>query len=91
MSREQRRLFLVEESSAEPGQFGCPMLARVRQTSLVEGQAWRCALAWSLHESGDVAKCQATESVSECWKSHPERRPVANFPPVAVIAKASAD
>jgi len=91
MSRERRGLFVVEESQAEPGRYGCPMLVRGSGTNPVDcGQPfWRCSLGWAIHGEHDAACCQATELVSDCWKVHPERTPVLVFP--AVVTKATAD
>lgn len=75
MSRERRSLFLAEESTAEPGRFGCPMLVRAHCGPL-RGQAepvFRCSLGWALHGSDEVARCRATDAVPDCWKAHPER------------------
>ena len=82
MSRERRPLFQPEEEMAEPGRYGCPMLARIRQSSLLEvaGPKVRCALGWALHDELDVARCAATDIVTDCWKLHPERTPVVVLP-----------
>src|SRR5919199_552341 len=85
MSREQRRLFQEEESPAEPGRYGCPMLARTRRfhsngVGPADRPQWRCSLGWSLHGEMDAACCLATESVTDCWKVHPERKPIVALP-----------
>jgi hypothetical protein len=84
MSRERRRLLhgAAEESSAEPGRYGCPMLSRLRTTLLTgtDRPAWRCSLGWALSSDLDVACCAATEAVIDCWKVHPERTPVTVLP-----------
>ena len=75
MSRERRSLFLAEESTAEPGRFGCPMLVRAHCGPL-RGRAepvYRCSLGWALHGEVEVARCRATDAVPDCWKAHPER------------------
>ena len=91
MSRERRGLFVVEESQAEPGRYGCPMLVRGSDPNPVDRNQpfWRCSLGWAIHGEHDAACCQATELVSDCWKVHPERTPVVAFP--AVVTKATAD
>jgi len=83
MSRERRRLFHEEESPAEPGRFGCPMLTRGHRTHPVRaGQPMmRCCLGWALHDELDVERCLATEAVIDCWKEHPERTPVVVLKP----------
>ena len=94
MSRERRGLFVIEEPSAEPGTYGCPMLVRGRQTDPTNATRpfWRCSLGWSVHGETEAAYCQATESVDDCWKSHPERTPILEFPfDVANPQKSSAD
>ncbi len=94
MSRERRRLFHEEESSAEPGRYGCPMLSRARcsQLTLPNQPLWRCSLGWALHGDLDVARCIATESAIDCWKVHPERTPIVALPTNgAGEQKASAD
>ena len=82
MSRELRRLFDEEDDSAEPGRFGCSMLGRgrfaCRPGSRV--QTMRCSLGWALHNDLEVARCRATESLTDCWKVHPERTPVVGLP-----------
>jgi hypothetical protein len=94
MSRERRRFLPDEEPTAEPGRYGCPMLARTRlydvtQTALPK---WRCSLGWNVHSEHDVACCLATESVNDCWKAHPERLAVANVTTLVTGEhKASAD
>lgn len=77
MSRERRRLFLVEERAAEPGRFGCPMLVRAHCGPLRGGSepVYRCSLGWALHGDADVMRCRATDVVTDCWKVHPERFP----------------
>ena len=75
MSRERRSLFQVEEPTAEPGRFGCPMLVRAHCGPL-RGRAepvFRCSLGWALHGEEEVALCRATDAVPDCWKAHPER------------------
>ncbi len=93
MSRERRGLFLVEESTAEPERFGCPMLVRARyEYPLNESlPKWRCSLGWAVRGDYDVACCQATESVCDCWKVHPERTPLVAYPATTDHQKASAD
>jgi len=78
MSRERRRLFPEEEPTAEPGRFGCPMLVRSRAGLAAAGALppMRCSLGWALHDDLDAARCRATDSVSDCWKVHPERTPM---------------
>ena len=77
MSRERRRLFPVEESEAEPGRYGCPMLSRTRfSLSPDAAPMMRCSFGWALHGEQDVGRCMATDSVLDCWKVHPERTPV---------------
>jgi hypothetical protein len=78
MSRERRPLFLEEEPSAEPGRYGCPMLVRTRFFLSADAArpVMRCSLGWALHGELDVARCRVTESVTDCWKVHPERTPV---------------
>ena len=78
MSLERRRLFPTEEPPAEPGRFGCPMLTRTRLflPPNAERPVMRCALGWALHNAADVARCVATDVVTDCWKIHPERSPV---------------
>lgn len=82
MSRERRRLFDEEDDSAEPGHFGCSMLARARFVSRSGRpvQMLRCSLGWALHNELEVARCCATESLIDCWKVHPERTPVVALP-----------
>jgi hypothetical protein len=94
MSRERRRLFQEEEPMAEPGRYGCPMLARARRFSPIQvnGPQWRCSLGWALRGELDVACCLATESATDCWKVHPERKPIVELsPPPPREHKASAD
>lgn len=82
MSRERRRLFDEEDDSAEPGHFGCSMLSRVTFVTRrgLPIQAMRCSLGWALHNDLEVARCCATESLTDCWKVHPERTPVVVLP-----------
>jgi hypothetical protein len=82
MSRERRRLFQEEEPEAEPGRYGCPMLARARRNFSIQvnGPQWRCSLGWAIHGELDAACCLATESATDCWKVHPERKPIVEFP-----------
>ena len=81
MSRERRRLFQEEESPAEPGRYGCPMLVRTRFYPRGSTRpAMRCALGWALHDELEVARCVATDVVTDCWKVHPERTPVVVLP-----------
>lgn len=82
MSRERRPLFLEEETSAEPGRYGCPMLVRARFAPLpgAPGPTLRCSLGWALHDGLEVARCAATGVVTDCWKLHPERTPVVVLP-----------
>ncbi len=85
MSRERRRLFLEEEPTAEPGRYGCPMLSRARV--LLPGSSrpvMRCGFGWALHNELEVARCAATDVVTDCWKVHPERTPVVVLPAVEV-------
>lgn len=94
MSRERRRLLPAEESPAEPGRYGCPMLRRGRRPHPLDPSRpfWLCALGWSLRGELDVANCIATESVIDCWKVHPERKPIVALPAHAPGKhKASAD
>ncbi len=80
MGRERRPL-LVEEPSAEPGHFGCPMLMRSHiEPAAGELPLMRCALAWALHNPSEVARCAATVAVTDCWKVHPERLVVVEPP-----------
>jgi len=83
MSRERRPGFLVEESLAEPGQYGCPMLVRARVGLLPDPTlpTMRCSLGWALHDAGEAARCMATPVLTDCWKVHPER--VAEIVPLA--------
>lgn len=77
MSAERRRLFQEEETSTEPGRYGCPMLVRSRYVPCgTAGSMMRCSLGWALHNGLEAARCAATEVVTDCWKSHPERTPV---------------
>ena len=94
MSRDERGLFHLEEPSAESGTYGCPMLVRGRGTiSMNNGGAfWRCSLGWAIRGEDDAACCQATGSVDDCWKVHPDRKPdIAGKKPVTVEQKAVAD
>ncbi|MEZ4499587.1 MAG: hypothetical protein R2839_05825 [Thermomicrobiales bacterium] len=93
MSRERRGLFLVEEPSAEPGQYGCPMLMRTSRPHPVDRNRpfWRCSLGWAVRTDDDIASCQATESVSDCWKAHPERKPLVAVSALRIEPKAAAD
>ena len=77
MSRERRPGFLVEDSLAEPGQYGCPMLVRARVGLLPDPSlpAMRCSLGWALHDGREAARCMATAVLTDCWKVHPERLP----------------
>lgn len=78
MSREPRRLFQEEESPAEAGRFGCPMLVHSRFGDMAKGPlpVTRCSLGWALHDDLDAARCRATDTVGDCWKAHPERTPM---------------
>jgi hypothetical protein len=79
MSRERRRgLFMDEETTVEPGRYGCPMLIQSRQIipTAATRPIMRCALGWALHNEVEVARCAATEAMTDCWKIHPERTPV---------------
>ena len=82
MSRERRRLFPAEEPTAEPGRYGCPMLFRTRLHLPPDAAkpVMRCGLGWALHNEVEVARCIATDVVTDCWKVHPERTPVVVFP-----------
>ena len=82
MSRELRRLFDEEDESAEPGHFGCSMLGRGRFSCRpgARAQQMRCSLGWALHNDLEVARCCATDSLTDCWKVHPERTPVVVLP-----------
>ncbi|MEZ4529442.1 MAG: hypothetical protein R2855_00305 [Thermomicrobiales bacterium] len=93
MSRGRRGLFVVEEPVEDSGQFGCPMLARCRSNPIDPDQpSWRCNIGWAIHGAGDAANCQATESVADCWKVHPERLPIVEIETVMLIeSKATAD
>ena len=44
------------------------------------GPRVRCALGWALHNDLEVARCAATDVVTDCWKEHPERTPVVVLP-----------
>lgn len=77
MSRERRPLFQEEEPEAAPGRYGCPMLVRAhyaRQPG--DLPVMRCSLGWALHDEPEVARCRATDVLTDCWKVHPERTPV---------------
>lgn len=89
MSRERRRL-LEEESPAEPGRYGCPMLVRSTfdPRAGVTIPTRRCSLGWAIHDEVDAARCRATESANDCWQLHPERTPVVALP-VAEAAMAA--
>ena len=99
MSREQRRLFQEEESPVEPGRFGCPMLNRGHRSHPVDARLpiIRCSIGWAIHGDIEVQRCQATESVTDCWKAHPERTPMVVLTPTESTGfpdtdqKASAD
>ena len=93
MSRGQRGLFVVEESVEDPGQFGCPMFARSRVNPVNPNQpSWRCNIGWAIHGEAEAACCQATESVGDCWKVHPERLPIVEIGTVMLTeSKATAD
>ena len=83
MSRELRRPLGDEEPTAEPGRYGCPMLSRLRLSSSPDADGlgpWRCSLGWAVRGEQDAERCNATESVGNCWKVHPERAPVAVLP-----------
>lgn len=82
MSRERRRLFDEEDESAEPGHFGCSMLGRagVNRDPGHRARTMRCSLGWALHNDLEVARCCATELLTDCWKMHPERTPVVVLP-----------
>lgn len=82
MSRERCRPLVGEESPAESGRYGCPMLSRGRGPHPTQPHRpfWRCSLGWALRDDLDVANCIATEAVNDCWKMHPERRPIVALP-----------
>lgn len=82
MSREPRRLFQEEESPAEPGRYGCPMLTRGHRSNLEDPRlpAVRCSNGWAVHGDVEIQRCLATEAVMDCWKVHPERMPVVGLP-----------
>lgn len=93
MSRGRRGLFALEEPVEDPGQFGCPMLVRCHSNPIAPGQPlWRCNIGWAIHGTEEAVFCQATASVAECWKVHPERLPI---PEVGTVmqteSKAAAD
>ena len=77
MGRERRPLASTEDA-AESGRFGCPMLAHIHSAHAVaKGVSdHRCHLGWALRTELDVARCRATNSVTDCWKAHPERAAV---------------
>jgi hypothetical protein len=79
MSREPRRLFQEEESPAEPGRFGCPMLTRGHRPNPDDPRLpiMRCSNGWAVHGNVEIQRCLATEAVMDCWKVHPERMPIA--------------
>ena len=99
MSRERRRLFQEEESPAEPGRFGCPMLSRGHGPHPIDAgrPLMRCQLGWALRDDLEIARCSATEAVIDCWKVHPERTPLVVLTPAGAPGedvfgqKASAD
>ncbi len=77
MSLERRPLFPVVEPEAVPGRYGCPMLVRTRFSFTPDGPPlMRCSLGWALHDGLEVARCKATDVLTDCWKVHPERTPV---------------
>lgn len=77
MSLERRPLFPQEEPEAATGRYGCPMLVRTRFSFVPGGPPlMRCSLGWALHDDLEVARCQATDVLTDCWKVHPERTPV---------------
>ena len=77
MDRE-RRPFASTEDAAEAGRFGCPMLALIHSAHAVATGVsdHRCHLGWALRTELDVARCRATNAVTDCWKAHPERAAV---------------
>lgn len=83
MSRERRRFFQEEESPAEPGRYGCPMLTRGHRPHPIDPHRplMRCSLGWALHDDVEVQRCLATEAVIDCWKVHPERTPIVVLAP----------
>ena len=84
MSRERRPLLPEEETTAEPGRYGCPMLVRAHYVREPDATpVMRCALAWALHGDEEVARCLATDVLTDCWKVHPERTPVVAQPATA--------
>ncbi len=93
MSRGRRGLFVIEEPVEDPGQFGCPMLAKCRSNPIAPEQpSWRCNIGWAIHGIEEAALCQATESVADCWKVHPERLPIVEIGTVMrTESKAAAD
>jgi len=93
MSRGRRGLFVIEEPVEDPGRFGCPMLAQCRSNPVAPGQpSWRCNIGWAIHGVEEAALCQATESVADCWKVHPERLPIVEIGTVMrTESKAAAD
>jgi len=89
MGRERRRLFQEEESPAEPGRFGCPMLSREHRSLLTDvgRPLMRCQLGWALHDDVEIARCNATEAVIDCWKVHPERMPLVELVPAGATGE----
>ena len=83
MSRERRRLFLEEESPAEPGRFGCPMLTRGHRPNPIDASLplMRCSNGWAVHGEIEIQRCLATDAVMDCWKVHPERTPIVALAP----------
>lgn len=77
MGRERRPLASTEDA-AESERFGCPMLAHIHSAhAVVKGVSdHRCHLGWALRTELDVARCRATNAVTDCWKAHPERAAV---------------
>lgn len=77
MSLERRPLFPAGEQEATSGRYGCPMLVRTRFSFTPGGSPlMRCSLGWALHDDLEVARCHATDVLTDCWKVHPERTPV---------------
>jgi hypothetical protein len=93
MSRGRRGLFVIEERVGDAGTFGGAMLARCRSNPVEPNEpAWRCNIGWSIHGAEEAAFCQATESVADCWKVHPERLPIVEIDVVTLTeTKAAAD
>jgi hypothetical protein len=83
MSRERRRLFQEEESPAEPGRFGCPMLTRGHRSNPIDASLplMRCSNGWAVHGELEIQRCLATDAVMDCWKVHPERTPIVVLAP----------